>query len=92
MRMTIVDWHPFTYLTGHCVDGKQKFYQMYEIEPLPDGRSRLYFRWKADMGYPRLFNKINGAVIARMSGIPFCKAIEEYVQKVKRPTFEPEAE
>ena len=92
MRMTIVDWHPFTYLTGHCIDGRQKFYQMYEIEPLPNGGSRLHFRWKADMGYPGLINKIIGAGVARMSGVPFCKSIEEYIQKARKPTFQPEAE
>jgi hypothetical protein len=92
MRLTIVDWHPFTYFTGYCVDGKQKFYQMYEIEPLSDGGSRLYFRWKADMGYPRWINKITGAIVARMSGAPFCKMVEEYIEKVNKPIFQPEVE
>jgi hypothetical protein len=93
MRITIVDWHPFTYFTGHGIDGRLRFYQMSEIQPLPDGESSmLHWRWQADMGMPRWLNKILGVIAGRMSGTPFFKSIKDYIENVQKPTFQPEAE
>ncbi|HSM72437.1 MAG TPA: DUF2652 domain-containing protein [Anaerolineales bacterium] len=93
MRLTIVDWHPFTYFTAHGIDGRQKFYQMYEIKPFPDNAgSILYWRWKADMGLPRWLGKIMGATVGKMIGIQFCKMVENYIANAQKPTFLPETE
>ena len=91
MRFTIVDWHPFTYYTGHGVDGNQKFYQMYELKHLPNNTGTiLYWRWKADMGLPRWLSKLMGATMGRKVGRNFCKMVEQYITTVQKPTFEPE--
>ena len=91
MKLTIVDWHPFTYFTGHGVDRNNKFYQMYEIEPLPDNSGAiLYWRWKADMGMPRWINRIMGVTVGRKIGRDFCKMVEEYIANVQKPIFQSE--
>lgn len=93
MRFTIVDWHPFTYFTGHCVDGKQRFYQMYELIPLPDNSgTTLVWYWKSDIGLPRLLSKLMGATFGQMMGRSFCKMVESYLATVQRPTFQPETQ
>jgi len=92
MRMTIVDWHPFTYFTCHGVDGNNKFYQMYEIEPLSDGSgSILHWRWKSDMGMPGWLTKLIGALMVKRMGRGFCEMVGEYIANVQSPTFQPEA-
>ncbi len=92
MRMTIVDWHPFTYFTCHGEDGNNRFYQMYEIQPLSDNSgSILYWRWKADMGMPRWLTKLFASLMVKKIGRDFCKMVEEYIAKVRQPTFQPEA-
>ena len=91
MRATIVDWHPFTYFTCHGVDGNNRFYQMYEIQPLTDNSgSILHWRWSADMGLPGWINKLMGITISRMIGKKFCKMVENYIETVQKPTFQPE--
>jgi len=93
MRMTIVDWHPFTYFSCHGVDGKNRFYQLYEIQPLPDNLgSILHWRWNADMGMPRWINKLVAVLMVKKVGRDFCKMVEQYIENLKKPTFQPEAE
>jgi len=93
MRFTIVDWHPFTYFTGHGVDGKQRFYQMYELRPLPDNSGTiLVWRWKNDTGLPRWLGKLMGATVGKMMGRSFCKMVDGYLANIQQPTFQPEAE
>jgi len=91
MRMTIVDWHPFTYFTCHGVDGNSRFFQMYEIQPLTDDSgSILHWRWKADMGMPNWLNKLIAALMVKKVGRDFCKMVEEYIANIQQPTFQPE--
>ena len=93
MRFTIVDWHPFTYFTGHSVDGKQRFYQMYELKPLADNAGTiLVWRWKNDTGLPRWLGKLMGATFGKMMGRNFCKMVDDYLAAIQQPTFQPEAE
>jgi len=92
LKLTIVDWHPFTYFTGHAMDGNNKFYQLYELEPLPDNSGAiLHWRWKTDMGMPRWLSRIMGATMGRKYGRDFCKMIDKYIETVQKPTFQPEA-
>jgi len=91
MKLTIVDWHPFIYFTGHGVDGNNKFYQLYELEPLPNNLGAvLHWRWKSDTAMPRWLKRIMGATMGRKVGRDFCKMVENYISNIQKPAFQPE--
>lgn len=93
MRMTIVDWHPFIYFTGYCVEGNERFYQMYEIQKSPDqNESILIVKWKSDREIPRWMAKLMGKMMIKKMYQSFCKQIEEYITQVQNPKFQLEAE
>jgi len=93
MKLTFVDWHPFTYITGHGVDGNLKFFQMYEIQPLGNKlASILTFRLKFDMRIPRWVGRLIGQLMFRKVGVEFTTALEEYIARVQNPTFQAEAQ
>ena len=93
MRMIIVDWHPFTYFTGHCTEGNERFYQMYEIQKSPNqNESILIVKWKSDRDIPRWMAKLIGKTMIKKMYQSFCKQIEEYITQVQNPTFQPEAQ
>ena len=92
MRMTIVDWHPFTYFTGYCVEGNEKFYQMYEVQQLPgkDG-SILHLKWKSDRKLPRWVTRLMGRMVVKKMNEGFCNMLDGYIAQLQHPTFQPEA-
>ncbi|HAV78580.1 MAG TPA: hypothetical protein DCX53_14625 [Anaerolineae bacterium] len=91
MRLTIVDWHPFTYFTCHGVDGNLRWYQLNEIQPSPSNSgSILQWRWKADMGMPNWLNHLLAVLIVKKVGRDFCKMVEEYIAKIQQPSFKAE--
>lgn len=93
MKLTYVDWHPFSYMTGYGVDGKMKFYQMYEIQPLPDDSgSILHFRLKMDTKMPHWLVRLIGTVMFKKAGNEFTDGLEKYINNTKNPSFQPETQ
>ena len=91
MKLTFVDWHPFTYMTGYGIDGKMKFYQMHEIEPLPDSTSSiLHFRWKMETKMPHWFVSIIASAMFKKAGNEFHQGLVRYIENTQHPSFQPE--
>jgi hypothetical protein len=92
LHLTYVDWHPFSYMTGYGIDGKMRFHQMYEIQPVGDGsRSILIFRWKMETKMPHWFVSIITTIMFRKTGTEFNQGLEDYIKNIRQPSFQPEA-
>jgi len=82
LQTTIIDWKPFDYFVQQGMDGNSKWYDLYEIHPLPGGdRSILTLRWKSDMNLPRWVGKLMGKSMVRKISVDFIKMIESYIEK-----------
>ena len=89
LQYTYLDWHPFAYFTALGVEGATKFYETYEIEPLPNNAgSRLTLRWRLDTGLPRWVVKLVASNARAKMGIGFLQMIEDYIAGVQNPTFQ----
>jgi len=94
LQTTILDWKPFDYFIQHGVNGNQKWYDHYEIKPLPDRNGSVFIcRWKADSGTPRWLNKVMGKLMVQKIVSGFFEQIENYLatyilQKDAKPTNE----
>ena len=79
LQTTIIDWRPFNNFVQHGVSGNQKWYDLYEIKPLPDkNRSVFICRWKADMKAPRWITRWMGKLMAQKLMHLFFEQIENY--------------
>jgi len=92
LHLTFVDWHPFSYMTGYGIDGKMRFYQMYEIQPIDDGsRSILIFRWKMETKMPHWLVSFITSIMFKKTGAEFNQGLEDYIKNIQQPSFQPEA-
>ena len=72
MAYTYLDWQPFQYYTAEGVEGKQKHWEMFMMEPLADGsRTRFTVRMKMIAALPHWVRKIMLASIARQLFLDF---------------------
>lgn len=84
LQTTILDWKPFDYFVQYGVDGNQKWYDLYEIKPLPDKKGSVFIcRWKADMGMPRWLTRLMGKFMVRKLMNSFFEQIENYIADSK---------
>jgi len=91
LKLTFVDWHPFSYITGYGVDGSMRFHQMYAIEPLPDNSaSTFHFRIKMETKAPRWLLKPILTLMFRKGNTAFIRGLENYIKNIKNPSFQPE--
>ena len=90
MAYTYLDWQPFRYFTAEGIEGKQRHWEMFQVDSVAEGqRTRLIVRIKVIAPLPRWLKRIFVAYIAKKDFLEFFERSKELMKEFNlRELFE----